>query len=74
MQTSDIKAQSVRDNFDNFDKFEEKSIHLRDLLNKRKKQSACMTVCVGCVCFPCIFCVGLAEYIFSPKKKEDILL
>ena len=71
METHDIKAQSVRDSFDSFS---EKSIHLRDLMNRNNKKKECVYVCVGCMCFPCIFCSGVVEYIFGPKKKEDTLL
>jgi hypothetical protein len=71
METHDINAKDIRDSFE---RFEEKSIHLKDLLDKRNKRSTCVHACVGCVCFPCIILAGCIEYLFGPKKKEDTLL
>jgi hypothetical protein len=71
MDSNDINAQSIRDSFG---RFEEKSIHLKDLIDRRRNRAECATTCITCICFPCIFCAACMEFIFSPKKKEDVLL
>ena len=68
MDSNDINAQSIRDSFG---RFEEKSVHLKDLMDRRRNRAECD---ITCICFPCIFCAACVEFIFSPKKKEDVLL
>ena len=61
-------AQSIRD------RFEEKSIHLKELIDKRNKRTACVECCIGCICLPCILFAECLTCIFGSKKKEDVLL